>query len=395
MSLPILDTAGDAEERAHQQGLALRPLLRDVTSALCALPFAPRWIPDPVLRAMVPGAIGLLGCAWLGWHRGHLASVGGGGHLRSIRAAAAAAGVSAARLYGMNAVEVESSAFGFTMGCTSIALDAARTTSGHARLGYNHDFPPALGRFLRLRRSRPTDAFASVALAYAPLLGAVAGVNEHGLALTLNHAFATDVRRRAPGLFLTLLLQECLDRCRDVDEAARRIRDARVPSGGILTLVDAAGRAAAIERSATRAVERRPSPTRALASFNKYRAAVMEAVEIPLGARATGVFDGYDVHACNVSRARRFDDLVRRRGTDARWSDDDLTAVLGDHDGGHGDSLTICRHRDPLSETLASAVFLPETRAVRVRRGNACGGGVDEIAVLSGERPALYASSVP
>jgi hypothetical protein len=126
-----------------------------------------------------------------------------------------------------------------------------------------------------------------------------------------------------------------------------------------------------VERSPTRAAIRRVAPDAVLATFNKYLAPGMEAVEIPVGARTTGLVPGVDLHECNLTRQARFDALERGEKLD----NEALRALLADHDGGEGDTNTICRHGDPLAETLCTAVIDPGRRAMEVIFGKPCQAG--------------------
>jgi hypothetical protein len=166
-----------------------------------------------------------------------------------------------------------------------------------------------------------------------------------------------------------MLAQDCLDRCSDVPEAIALLEQTPVANGAIVTLVDASGRRAAIELAGEQRLARRTDQSRIIAVFNKYQEPDLVRREIPVGAVTKGIWAGYDVHACNRTRQRRFDELARH---EHRYTDADINALLADHDGGAGNPDTICRHGDPLNETILTAIIEPRVRALQVSFGKAC-----------------------
>jgi len=366
-----MEVEGSARQRGEMQGAEARSLVRPALDALAGLPLFPRWLPMGSRRAMVAAASGIAGGLYLERHRQLLAARLGGRNLAWLEGMAATSGTAARTLYGINAFELESAHLGFSYGCTSLGLGGRHCADGRARLVYNHDFPPAFEPFLRIRRSRPRDGIASLALTYPTLVGAMAGLNEAGLAISYNQAYATDLTRRRPATFVTMVLQECLDRCGSVAEALDHILATPVTNGAMLTLVDRSGDRAVVEVSAGLRLVRREREQRVLYTFNKYRLEETSAVEIPVGAVTTGIAAGYDVHRCNLTRERRL--LELDFFAEAR-NDEALLSLMADHDGGTGDEDTICRHSDPLSETIVSAILCPEAGTIRAVFGKPCSG---------------------
>ena len=366
----FLDVEGTAAERGKQQGAAARDQIGPSFEALAALPLFPRWLAAGARRWLVETASDAVGRYYLRRHRELLRARLAGRNLDWLEGMALGSGAPAHQLYGLNAFELESAHLGFSYGCTSLGLAGSHTTDGRVRLVYNHDFPPPFSRFLRIRRSRPSEGLASLAVTYPTLVGAVAGLNEAGLAMSYNQAYATDLARRPPATFVTMVLQECLDRCRSVGEALEHILATPVTNGAMLTLVDTAGDRAVVEMSAGLRLVRREREDRILYTFNKYRLAETSAVEVPVGAVTTGIAAGYDVHRCNLTRERRFLEMDQTRPRD----DAALFALMADHDGGRGDEDTICRHDDPMSETILSAILDPGAGTIRAIFGRACTG---------------------
>lgn len=379
----VLDVAGDATERGRMQGEAFRHQLDAGFGALRALPLAPAWLPASVHALAIRAAVGGLGRYYLARHGGLLADRDGhrAGELSLLRGLAQGLGTHPALVYGFNAFEIESAAHDYrlpTLGCTSLGLSARHTAWGEPALVYNHDFPPSFAPFLFVRRSRPTRGYRSLSIAYPTLVGAIAGVNEHGLAITVNQAFATDVRRSRPALFVTMLVSACLERASSVEEAIDEVLRTPVTNGAMLTLVDAAGRRAVVELSGSERRVRRERDDRILYTFNKYRLAEMEHVEVPVGAVTRGLAGGIDLHAANVSRENRFRAIVRHDHTYGR---DEIRTLMSDHADGSGSMGTLCAHGGALNETIASAILEPAARAMHVLFGRTCEGRYTHIAL--------------
>ncbi len=107
--------------------------------------------------------------------------------------------------------------------------------------------PAAPGPELALRQSVPDNDFRSMEVVSPWLVPAMAGVNEHGLAVAVSVGPATPDSLRACAAPAVLLVQDCLQRF-DALEAAVEWCMGR-PAGGVarIVLADAEGRAAAVE----------------------------------------------------------------------------------------------------------------------------------------------------
>ena len=367
----VVETSGTPSALGEQQGQVCSDTLQPMYDGLRALPLAPKWMPAGLHGLTLRAAVDVAGAYYLARHRKLLSGHAGGRYLDALRGLASGFDARPSRIYGFNAFEIESANPSVSLGCTALAFSARQTAEGAPLLAYNHDFPPSFERFLMLRRSQPRDAAASLCVTYPALVGAIAGVNEHGLAATLNQAFATDIERGKPALLLTILVQECLDHCRNVAEAVELIEATPVTNGGLLTLVDSSGARAVMELSATRRRARRSSDDVILYAFNKYMLPELQAREVPVGAKTTGIGAGYDIHATNISRERRYREILREGHA---YSQDDIRALLADHDGSDGGMNTICCHGDALNMTILSAIIDPLARDIRLILGRTCQG---------------------
>jgi len=377
-----VEVTGNARQQGFTQGIRFRHRMDASLRSLGRLPFGLPWLSPRARLALVSRAVDLLGRLYLPIHRPALRAHATGRYLRFLQGLAAGFSVAPARVYGFHAFELESGIVGYRMGCTALGFAARQTDTGAPKLAYNHDFPSAFRPHLVLRRTLSARAGVarSLSLTYEVLLGAIAGINEHGLAAAVNQAFARRPRRLRPALLPTTLVQDCLDHCRSVDEAVARLRPLPVNVGSLVTLVDAAGDRAVVELApGGHAVRRAAGPHHILATFNQYGCPETRAQEIPVGARGTGLAAGYDLHEANLARQRRLTSLVDVDAPQAPpepWSDARIHALLADHQGGLPGPNTLCRHDPDLGgDTIASAIFDPAARTVRLRRGWPCQGG--------------------
>lgn len=368
--MELLRVEGDAYERGLQQARACgAEAVTRARAALGQLSALPPRLPR-FLRA--PLAWGLLGTFGRLHHQRHgttLKTHAGGKFQRALEGLARGFDLPVWRMYGFAGFEIEASRFRYTLGCSSLAFAADATACGHPLLAYNHDFPPSFAPFPLVRESVPDDGFASVAITYATMPGAICGVNAAGLGVSLNHAWVRKLGS-APALPISMLVQDVLDRCASVEEAIAAARAVPVPNGSMMTVVDAAGDRAAIELTPAGAFVRRTRHP-VLHTFNAYQTDGARRLEVPIGAIGVGPIAGMDIHAPNLSRQARFDALgaVSRRG----WTLGDIDALMGDHgEQGRGDGGTICRHDDAAAITLLTARVDPVERTLRAGLGLAC-----------------------
>lgn len=366
-----LTVDGTAFERARQQGVACAREMDRAASSIGSIVVGPSRVGARAHEVLSGLGLGVAGAFYLAKHRPALVAHANGKYWRAHRGLAEGAGKALPIMFGLGAVpEIVGAQLSFTMGCTAVAIAPAASATDSAVIAYNHDFPPRFGRYNFARRNHPSDGFASVCLAYPIMVGCLAGVNERGLAVTLNHAFSTDYAGR-PGLLLTTLVQDALDRCASVADAIDLFTRTPVTNGALLTVADASGARAVVELSCT-AARVRTTGEPLLVSFNKYEHPDMEEHEVPVGAVSTGLVPGVPLHESNVERRRRWEALGPT--FPAIFDEAAIRRAMTDHRGAQGDKNSICRHDDPLSETLWSAILDTRSRTIRVVFGHACGG---------------------
>ena len=265
--------------------------------------------------------------------------------------------------------------------CSALAVRGTRSRTGEPMIAKNFDYLPLLQPFSMLRESHPRDGFRSLDFALAPQAGTVDGVNEKGLAITLNYAFVTD--SVTPNPLVTMLIADALASCATVTEAVRRITASPRWGAGMLMLADASGDLASVELSNTRAGVRRPAAGADWLLFTNVclcpeTCAVQLSESAAYGENVPLPLRGGSVLQPHANRARRIEELVRNQNS---IGPDELAAIMADHGPtGVPDGASPCVHTDYFN-TTASLQWFPARRRVRVSYSSACTAQYVEIAL--------------
>jgi hypothetical protein len=257
-------------------------------------------------------------------------------------------------------------------GCSAVAVRGGRSATGEPIVAHNFDYLPLVQSFYFLRESRPSGRLRSLDFTIAPMCGAVDGMNERGLCITYNYAYAVD--NETPSGSISMAVSEALERCSTVGEAADWIVSRPRWGAGVLMLADAEGDIASLEVSATRTCLRRPDAGGdVLFHTNCYSTDEMRNVEVDADAVFTDdaptPLRGQKVLVSSESRNRRFTELFDAR---QMFDADDVAALMSDHGTGGGPSSdTICMHSD-YWYTTACLQFFPRSRRVRIAYNSAC-----------------------
>lgn len=257
-------------------------------------------------------------------------------------------------------------------GCSALAASRSATVDGDALLAHNFDYLPATQPFYFIRRSRPAGKLASVDFTLAPLAGVVTGVNEAGLAVICNYAYAVDEAVPAPTI--TMLLAEVLAECRDLAAAINLLETTPHCGGGLVMLGDAHGEIASVEISNSRLQVRRPQPDRdRIYHSNQFCCPTMKEVELSAEAhydhRSPAALCGRRVHQSSDQRDAR---LARLVGDRERFDRSAVQNVMADHGPDNAPSAdTICMHGD-YWHTTASLQLLPAARQLRASFSPSC-----------------------
>lgn len=364
-----LEVKGADYERAFKQGQYFNEKRLEIIQAIKDVPFLAPWLQKKIPISFYKTYLHILGKKFYKRHLPLLKSSRGKQLLDQLEGLSNGLNENLFFLYGVNCFEIISSQPPCTWGCSSLAFSFHQTLSGEPQIAYNHDFPLSFAPHLFVKKSVPSKGYASLAISYPPILGSIAGINDKGLAITLNHAFTISLSK-TNALLITVLLQECLNSCSDVAEALSLIKETPVPNGSIMTLVDAKGLRAAVELSSTKKRVREAEDKKIFHSFNNFQHPEMFDVQIPLSAKGKGPLKGFGLHEHNFSRQKRYDELVNHQN---KYSDEEILQLLSDHNGGSGNCLTLCRHHVS-SDTLCSAILNPRSGQIRIVFGHPCQG---------------------
>lgn len=254
--------------------------------------------------------------------------------------------------------------------CASLGFTQQRTRAKETIIAKNFDYP---NHFLPLHLTchvKPTGGYQTLGCTMAPLSGMLDGMNEYGLTVTQNSAYATDEPTHfAPN---SLALQEMLETCKTTDEAVKFITQAKRAGNHLLMIADADGNIKTVELSHNHAAIRSPRDDQII-NTNHYHTPEMQQHEVPHNAVFTGnvpkEFLGTRVHESSEQRLKRAQELLK----DEVLVDENVIAtVLSDHGQDNKPSnLTLCQHGD-YNSTLRSVIFYPDRRMLKVLYGKPC-----------------------
>ncbi len=364
--------AGSTTERGHAQGEAMAETIRESAEAIHQLEAfqlqSPWWLP---YRAFV---------GFADWRAERALRTGLSAELPEVWdrliALSRGSGVSLRRLTLLNALEpvlsdLSGGVTGLEAGCSAVAVGPDRSGGHGAILAHNFDYLPLVQRFYCIRDERPDNGFRSLQFSMAPMAGAVDGINETGLAVTFNYAYATDQDRPAPTI--SMRLAEVLTRCRTVQDACDYLTHSSRWGSGLIMLADADGATASLELTPTRHFIRHGSPRGIVTHANRVCGESTSAVQLGTNAvhgnRSPRELRGHRVHSSSESREQALSDIEQNN---ILLNPDTLAKQMANHGPAESPSrLTLCMHSD-YWYTTACIQLLPETRRLRVSYSTAC-----------------------
>lgn len=254
--------------------------------------------------------------------------------------------------------------------CTSIGLCPGRTVASEAVIGKNFDYPNHFSPLIATFRTKPSDGNRTLGCTMAPIAGMLDGMNEHGLAVTYNYAFATEKPRcNAP---TSIMLQEMLETCSDVEEAVEFLSKARHAGNALLMLGDRGGAIKSVEVSHNHTATR-DAQGGLIINTNHYFTEEMQRRELPrsaiLSEKVGEEWANHRLFETSEERLKRAEELL-----DGRFGlgEESLVAILRDHGkDGKPSSLTICNHSGYLG-TLRSIILYPKRGMLKAAAGSPC-----------------------
>ncbi len=266
-----------------------------------------------------------------------------------------------------------------SFGCSSICVLQNMFKSPQLIVGKNFDYLSEFNTEHIVRISKPNGGYKSIEITYKQLAGSHDGMNEKGLVVIYNYGLSIEkTQTRIP---ITILVQQLLERCSNIDEALTFIKAFRYPNGAILTLADSSNRAVCVELTPEHMDIREPQDG-ILVATNSYLTEVKK-YEIPYNAKFKSKnlpkeLRGKRIHESSEERYKRIWEILRKK---SRVSVEDIEEILKDHNNKQeGDDNTICRHGGYLS-TQVSVIFLPKLKRVRVCYGNPCKNRFNEFEI--------------
>ncbi len=255
--------------------------------------------------------------------------------------------------------------------CSSICVLQNILRSPQIVVGKNFDYITDFVSDNIVRISEPKNGYKSIEITYKQIAGSHDGMNEKGLVVLYNYGLSIEhVQTRIP---ITILVQQILERCSNIDEAITFIKAFRYPNGAILTLVDTTNRAVCVEITPEHIGYRKPQDG-VLVATNFYLSDEVKSFNIPHNAvfKTKGVakeLQGKPVHYSSEKRYNRIVELVKKF---SRLNVEEIKLILRDHNNkltGNDDS--ICRHGEWIS-TQVSMIFLPKQRKLLCCIGQPC-----------------------
>jgi hypothetical protein len=254
--------------------------------------------------------------------------------------------------------------------CTAAAVDAERSAMGEPMVIKNFDYPEFFQPYYATRFCQSAETASTLDVTLAPLAGSHDGINEHGLCISYNYGYGTDLPNvNTP---VSLLVQQTLESCANTREAIDFLTSGPRCGGAIILVADAHDDLRTVELSSNFSGVR-DSREGLLINTNHYKCREMASYDIPRNAYYTSKnvrsLRGIRVHESSELRYSRAEQLLDNLETITMK---DLLAVFCDHgESGRGDDNTICRH-GPYFSTTSSIIMLPYSRRLLVTYGHPC-----------------------
>ncbi|MCX7957047.1 MAG: C45 family peptidase [Endomicrobia bacterium] len=257
------------------------------------------------------------------------------------------------------------------LGCSSICVLPKLFKADELLLAKNFDYLSDFVGDHIVRISQPKNGYKSIEVTYKQIAGCHDGMNEKGLVVLYNYGLSIEkTQTRIP---ITILVQQLLERCANVEEAVTFIRSFRYPNGAILTIADINNNAICVEITPEHIGFRKPH-NGILVATNFYMSQEVKNFDIPRNAyfRKKSLPKDLINKRVHQSSEERYNRIIHLLEKEIRYSVEHLQNILKEHKGkkeGYDD--TICRHGEVLS-TQVSVIFLPKKRMLKISFGPPC-----------------------
>lgn len=254
--------------------------------------------------------------------------------------------------------------------CTAAAVNGDRSAIGETIIIKNFDYPEFFQPYYVTRCCQSSETNSTLDVTLAPMAGCHDGINEHGLCISYNLGYGTDMAKA--NVPINLLVQHVLETCATTREAIDSLCSGKRSGGGILLVADASGDTVTVELSSNFCGVREPRDG-LLINTNHYKCREMTSYDIPRNAYYTNknvkALRGIRVHESSELRYGRAEQLLSDMESVTMK---DLLRVFSDHgESGRGDNNTICRH-GPYFSTTCAVIMLPTSKRLLVTYGHPC-----------------------
>jgi predicted choloylglycine hydrolase len=248
--------------------------------------------------------------------------------------------------------------------CTSLGFSPQRTKTRETIIAKNFDYPNYLAPYHLTCQTKPKERYQTLGCTMVSSPGMIDGMNEYGLTVTYNHAYATDEPKHF--VPISLALQEMLETCKNTDEAVKFITQAKRAGNALLMIADREGNIKTVEISSNHAATHEMIGNQII-NTNHYHTPEMQKHEIPRNAVFFGKVPkdilGKRVHESSEQRLKRAQELLKGK---TKIDESKIGAILRDHGKDNEPSmLTICAHSEVVS-TLRSVIFYPNRKTIKV-----------------------------
>lgn len=258
-------------------------------------------------------------------------------------------------------------------GCTSIGISPRKSETGETIIARNFDFYTALIPFYVGRYNKPENGFSNIDFTMCSSAGDPHGMNEKGLTITFNLGFPTDGLN--PGVPISILIQEALEKYETTEEAVRFFKESLRSGGALLLVGDSSGDVRALEISCNR-IGVREMRDGFIVNTNHFKTEEMKPIDIPEDAvhskrtyPKSSIGKGVRETLGTEKRDERANELVSKT---TEIDIDTLKNVMRDHGlDGKPSNNTICWH-GPVISTTMSIIFNLNRRTLSALIGNPC-----------------------
>lgn len=243
----------------------------------------------------------------------------------------------------------------------------------------NFDFPWELGEYQTVRYthfpSGKHNSYVSQGIIAVP--HAVSGLNEKGLSISMNSAYASDIKHSA--VPSGVMVQHCLEECDTAEEAKEILLEVPLSAGWIFLILDKNRHGIVVEKThekkAFREIKPEDGDAILYASNTFIEEETLEA-QLPHDTIWTvrGEINGAPVIQLSDWRYKRMRDLlIKLKQKDGKIEIEDMMKILGDHEDPPDSEWieSICRHSD-VYKTLSSIIIEPDKKHLFIRDGNPC-----------------------